>query len=58
LRGRYCELLRQEIARTIDKADDVDEELRHFREIVSNTGLQGAEFQPFASPQGGGIAPD
>lgn len=34
LRQRYAELLREEVARTIGSADDVDEELRHFREIL------------------------
>jgi RNA polymerase sigma-70 factor (ECF subfamily) len=34
LRGRYAELLREEVARTIGPADDVDEELRHFRQIL------------------------
>jgi hypothetical protein len=27
-------LLREEVARTIGPADDVDEELRHFRQIL------------------------
>lgn len=35
LRARYGELLREEVARTIGKADDVDEELRHFRKILT-----------------------
>jgi RNA polymerase sigma-70 factor (ECF subfamily) len=34
LRVRYAELLREEVARTIGSADDVDEELRHFRKIL------------------------
>ena len=34
LRVRYAELLREEVARTIGTADDVDEELRHFRQIL------------------------
>ena len=34
LRVRYAELLRQEVARTIGSADDVDEELRRFRKIL------------------------
>ena len=34
LRLRYAELLREEVARTIGPADDVDEELRHFRQIL------------------------
>ena len=34
LRARYGEVLREEIARTIGKADDLDEELRHFRKIL------------------------
>ena len=34
LRVRYAELLREEVARTIGPADDVDEELRHFRQIL------------------------
>ena len=34
LRVRYAELLREEVARTIGTADDVDEELRHFRKIL------------------------
>lgn len=35
LRLRYAELLREEVARTIGTADDVDEELRHFRKILT-----------------------
>ncbi len=35
LRARYGELLREEVARTIGSADDVDEELRHFRKILT-----------------------
>lgn len=35
LRARYAELLRDEVARTVGKADDVDEELRHFRRILT-----------------------
>jgi RNA polymerase sigma factor (sigma-70 family) len=35
LRMRYAELLRQEVARTIGSADDVDEELRRFRKILT-----------------------
>jgi DNA-directed RNA polymerase specialized sigma24 family protein len=35
LRVRYAELLREEVARTIGSADDVDEELRHFRKILT-----------------------
>jgi len=35
LRVRYAELLREEVARTIGTADDVDEELRHFRKIIT-----------------------
>ena len=34
IRVRYAELLREEVARTIGPADDVDEELRHFRQIL------------------------
>jgi len=34
LRARYGALLREEVARTIGSADDVDEELRHFRKIL------------------------
>ena len=34
LRGRYGELLRAEVARTIGRGDDLDEELRHLREIL------------------------
>ncbi len=34
LRLHYAELLREEVARTIGTADDVDEELRHFRKIL------------------------
>jgi RNA polymerase sigma-70 factor (ECF subfamily) len=34
LRMRYAELLRQEVARTIGSADNVDEELRRFRKIL------------------------
>jgi hypothetical protein len=34
IRVRYAELLREEVARTIGPADDVDEELRYFRQIL------------------------
>jgi RNA polymerase sigma-70 factor (ECF subfamily) len=34
LRARYRDFLRQEVARTIGPADDVDEELRHLRTIL------------------------
>ncbi len=37
LRTRYGELLREEVARTIGSADDVDEELRHFRKILTES---------------------
>ena len=35
LRARYRDFLRQEVARTIGPADDVDEELRHLRTILT-----------------------
>ena len=35
LRARYRELLREEVARTIGIAEDVDEELRHLRRILT-----------------------
>jgi RNA polymerase sigma-70 factor (ECF subfamily) len=35
LRARYRELLREEVARTIAVADDVDEELRHLCSILT-----------------------
>jgi RNA polymerase sigma factor (sigma-70 family) len=35
LRARYRELLREEVARTIAAAEDVDEELRHLRKIMT-----------------------
>lgn len=35
LRARYAALLREEVARTIGSADDLEEELRHFREILT-----------------------
>ena len=35
LRARYRELLRQEVARTVAVADDVDEELRHLCRILT-----------------------
>ncbi|MEO8438601.1 MAG: sigma-70 family RNA polymerase sigma factor [Spartobacteria bacterium] len=34
LRARYAQILHEEVARTIGKRDDVDEELRHFRRIL------------------------
>ena len=34
LRARYRELLREEVARTIGVAEDVDEELRHLSPIL------------------------
>jgi RNA polymerase sigma-70 factor (ECF subfamily) len=37
LRARYRESVRQEVARTIGPADDVDEELRHLRRILITT---------------------
>jgi RNA polymerase sigma factor (sigma-70 family) len=37
LRARYREFLREEVARTIGPADDVDEELRHLRRILITT---------------------
>jgi RNA polymerase sigma factor (sigma-70 family) len=36
LRARYRELLREEVARTIARTDDVDEELRHLRDILKS----------------------
>ena len=35
VRARYGELLREEVARTIGRDDDLDEELRHFRKILA-----------------------
>ena len=35
LRGRYREVLREEVARTIGIAEDVDEELRHLRRTLT-----------------------
>jgi hypothetical protein len=35
LRGLYRELLREEVARTIGIAEDVDEELRHLCSILT-----------------------
>ena len=35
VRARYGELLREEVARTIGRNDDLDEELRHFRKILT-----------------------
>jgi RNA polymerase sigma factor (sigma-70 family) len=35
VRARYGELLREEVARTIGKGDDLDEELSHFRRILT-----------------------
>jgi hypothetical protein len=29
LRGRYCALLREEVARTVEKPDEIDDELRY-----------------------------
>lgn len=37
LRARYRELLREEVARTIAQTDDVDEELRHLRDILASS---------------------
>jgi RNA polymerase sigma factor (sigma-70 family) len=34
LRARYRELLRQEVARTISQAEDIDEELQYLRQIL------------------------
>jgi RNA polymerase sigma factor (sigma-70 family) len=34
MRAHYRELLREEVARTIARTDDVDEELRHLREVL------------------------
>jgi RNA polymerase sigma-70 factor (ECF subfamily) len=38
LRARYREFVREEVARTIGPADNVDEELRHLRRILTATG--------------------
>jgi RNA polymerase sigma factor (sigma-70 family) len=38
LRAKYRDFVRDEIARTIGPADDVDEELRHLRRILTTTG--------------------
>jgi len=37
LRARYRDFVREEVARTIGPADDVDEELRHLRRILTTT---------------------
>jgi RNA polymerase sigma-70 factor (ECF subfamily) len=37
MRSRYREFVREEVARTIGPADDVDEELRHLRRILTAT---------------------
>jgi RNA polymerase sigma-70 factor (ECF subfamily) len=37
LRARYREVVREEVARTIGPADDVEEELRHLRRILTAT---------------------
>jgi RNA polymerase sigma-70 factor (ECF subfamily) len=37
LRARYRQFVREEVARTIGLADDVDEELRHLRKILTAT---------------------
>jgi RNA polymerase sigma-70 factor (ECF subfamily) len=37
LRARYREFVREEVARTIGPADDVEEELRHLRRILTAT---------------------
>ena len=37
LRAKYREFVREEVARTISPADDVDEELRHLRRILTAT---------------------
>ena len=37
LRARYRQFVREEVARTIGPADDVDEELRHLRRILTAT---------------------
>jgi hypothetical protein len=37
LRATYREFVREEVARTIGPADDVDEELRHLRRILTAT---------------------
>ena len=38
LRARYRELLRAEVARTVAREEDVDEELRHLRRVLVATG--------------------
>ena len=37
LRARYRDFVREEVARTIGPADDVDEELRHLRTVLIST---------------------
>ena len=37
LRARYRDSVREEVARTIGPVDDVDEELRHLRSILTAT---------------------
>lgn len=36
-RAKYRELVREEVARTVGPADDVDEELRHLRNVLMST---------------------
>jgi hypothetical protein len=36
LRRRFGEVLREEIGRTVDGPEDVDDELRHMREVLGS----------------------
>ena len=40
LRDRFREILRSEVARTVSRIEDVDEELRHLRRTLSDPGMQ------------------
>ena len=36
MRARHREILREEIAHTIARPEEIDEEIRHLREVLSN----------------------
>ena len=38
LRARYRDLLRAEVARTVTREEDVDEELRHLCRVLTDAG--------------------
>ena len=48
LRTRYREQLREEVARTVAAAEDVDEEMRHLRQVLIAGGALDHQANPVA----------